>query len=86
MTEQVPTSNSSIPTIMNHPHFARGLDDARRGKPFDADLVDDYWAYDRGRLFGAIAPLAMPLRTTAGGLNLKAIQLYAAASKRGLIR
>ena len=46
---------------MRHRHFARGWADIRAGRPFDPDIDDDYWAYERGRLLGAIAPLAMEL-------------------------
>jgi hypothetical protein len=74
-------------TIMEHPHFERGLDDIRAGQPF-ADHVDDrFWAYERGRLFGAIAPPSMPLFDDTSGrwLNPKAVRLFIAATVRGLI-
>ena len=37
-------------------------------------LEDDYWAYERGRLFGAIAPLSMPL-FKGKSLNPKAVSI-----------
>jgi hypothetical protein len=69
---------------MRQPNFARGLADIRAGRPFDTHTDDDYWAYERGRLFGAIAPLSMPL-FIGKKLNPKAIALYEAASRRKLI-
>lgn len=69
---------------MKHPHFSQGLAEIRAGQPFNADVIDDYWAYERGRLFGAIAPRSMPLFID-GKLNQKAIALFDAACERKLI-
>jgi hypothetical protein len=69
---------------MRHPNFAQGLADKRAGRPFNADVVDDYWAYERGRLFGAIAPLTMPL-FVGKKINPKAIALFDRAFDRKLI-
>jgi hypothetical protein len=69
---------------MRHPHFARGLDDIRAGRAFADHVADEYWAYERGRLFGAIAPLSMPL-FIGGRLNPKAVRLFETASDRNLI-
>jgi hypothetical protein len=82
--EQVKTSPCSTEAIMRHPHFARGLDDIRAGRPFADDVDDGYWAYERGRLFGAIAPLAMKL-FVGDRLNPKAVRLFEAADERGFI-
>ena len=68
---------------MSSPGFERGLDDARKGRPFDYEYDDD-WDYERGRLFGHIAPLTMPLRI-GGKLNPKAIALFDAAINRDFI-
>ena len=76
--EQVETSTCSPTTIMLHPHFARGLDDIRAGRSFADDVHDHYWAYERGRLFGAIAPSSMPL-FDGKRLNPKAVRLFIAA-------
>jgi hypothetical protein len=84
MRKQVPTAYCSTEEVMCHPNFARGLDDIRAGRAFDADAADEYWAYERGRAFGAIAPLSMPL-FIGEWLNPKAIKLYDAACCRGLI-
>lgn len=67
---------------MRSPMFAFGLDAIRSGRPFDADIDD--WSYDRGRLFGAIAPFTMPLRIE-DKINPKAVRLYEAAAKRGYL-
>ena len=83
--EQVETARATIGAILRHPHFARGLDDIRNGRRFDADIDDDFWAYERGRLFGMIAPKSMPLYA-GKQLNSNAVRLYAAAQKRGYIR
>jgi hypothetical protein len=82
--EQVQTSTCSAESIMRHPHFERGLDDIRAGRTFADHVADEYWAYERGRLFGAIAPLSMPL-FVSGRLNPKAVRLFEAASDRRLI-
>jgi hypothetical protein len=68
---------------MRHPHFARGLSDIRAGRAF-AEVYDDYWAYERGRLFGAIAPVSMPL-FIGGRLNPKAVALFDLAWERRLV-
>ena len=72
----------SIRTIVRSEEFARGLDEARKGLPFNAD--NDEWEYERGRCFGFIAPLDMPLRL-GRALNPKALKLAAAAFARKLI-
>jgi hypothetical protein len=79
---QLPTRKVSVTRIMGVPAFAQGLSDVRSGVPFDWRI--DSWEYERGRLFGCIAPLNMPLRI-GGKLNAKAITLYSAAVDRGFI-
>ena len=70
---------------MRHPNFARGFADIRAGRPFDPDIDDDLWAYERGRLLGAIAPLSMQL-FNGKALNPKAVALFDAAHHRRLIQ
>jgi hypothetical protein len=82
--DQVRTEFVSVKTIMRKPEFARGLEDVRNGRAPDFDSDDEYWAYERGRLFGRIAPVTMPLRIQRK-LNPKAVALYRAAIKRRLI-
>jgi hypothetical protein len=82
--EQTPTTGCSIKEIMGHPHFARGLDDIRSGQPFGDHIDDAFWSYERGRQFGALAPLQMPL-FIGRKLNPKAVMLFRAAMYRGLI-
>lgn len=82
--KQVHTSCTSLTTIMRHPNFARGWADIRAGQPFNPEIDDVYWAYERGRLLGAIAPLTMELRH-GKALNPKATALFEAACNRKLI-
>jgi hypothetical protein len=67
---------------MSHPGFELGLYEVRNGKPFDTRI--DFWEYERGRLFGCIAPTDLPLKIN-GRLNPKAVALCAAALDRRLI-
>jgi hypothetical protein len=83
--EQAPTVPASVRQIMSHPAFAIGIEDIRKGKSFNPpDSHYDGWAYERGRLFGAIAPLDMPL-TIRGKINPKALRLCEAAFERRLV-
>ncbi len=70
--------------IMAHPHFERGLNDVRAGRSFNCEIGDPTWAYERGRLFGMIAPPGMPLRIK-GKLNPKAVALCDLAFNRRLV-
>ena len=79
---QVPTIRISTTAIMGSSEFELGLDDARKGVPFDWRI--DEWNYERGRLFAYIAPVNMPLRSDCR-LNQKAVALYNAARARNLI-
>ena len=81
--EQAPTRRASIHSIVADKEFARGLDEVRKGLPFNAD--NDSWEYERGRCFGFIAPLDMPLRV-GRALNPKALKLAEAAFERKLLR
>ncbi len=90
MSRETPLSQAetyaiSIYQILRHPQFVKGLRDIRRGRPFDAELGEESWFYERGRLFGCIAPLSMPLRLKDGSLNPKAVELFVGAMKQGLI-
>ncbi|WP_164937273.1 hypothetical protein [Bradyrhizobium vignae] len=80
--DQVPTVTITTVQIMSSSAFELGLSDVRRGIPFD--WRNGEWEYERGRLFGHIAPLNMPLRIGTK-LNPKAVALYDAASSRRLI-
>lgn len=85
MRSQVPTAQISAAAIMRRVNFRRGLEDARTGRAPRFDEFDDgYWAYERGRLFAHVAPAAMPL-FVEGKLNAKALALFEAAERRGLI-
>jgi hypothetical protein len=82
--QQVRTAVSYATSIMRHPHFARGLDDIHAGQRFADHVADEYCAYERGRLFGAIAPRSMPL-FIGGRINPKAVRLFETAADRKLI-
>jgi hypothetical protein len=66
--------------IMAQPTFALGVADARagRGFPNDYDLWDgnDQWGYERGRLFGVLAPRSVPVQLN-GKINPAALKLCA---------
>jgi hypothetical protein len=82
---QARTSCTTTSAIMRSAAFRRGFEQARAGEPPQFDgCCDDPWAYERGRLFAYIAPLAMPLRAD-GKLNPKAVALFDAAWDRKLI-
>jgi hypothetical protein len=80
MRDQVPTTATTAASIMRRLGFSSGLVEKRAGQPF-RECLDDDWSYERGRLFGAIAPLSMPL-FVKGRLNPKAVRLFEAASER----
>jgi hypothetical protein len=80
--EQANTRPVSIRRIVASEEFARGLDEVRAGLPFNPD--NDDWNYERGRCFGFIAPLDMPLRIGTR-LNSKALKLAQAAFSRKLL-
>jgi hypothetical protein len=85
--KQVETVPVTVKGIMSACEFARGFEDARKGRPFDWRIGTENgeaWGYERGRLFAFIAPIDMPLRI-GGLLNPKAVALCDAAFDRRLI-
>jgi hypothetical protein len=80
--KQVRTRGVSTRSIVASKEFARGLEEVRKGLPFNPD--NGSWNYERGRCFGFIAPLDMPLRI-GGKLNPKALKLADAAFDRKLL-
>ena len=82
--EQADTKGVSVYAIIGSHAFARGLDEVRKGLPFNPDIIDGDWNYERGRCFGFIAPLNMSLRI-GRKLNPKAINLAVAAFSRKLL-
>jgi len=80
--KQARTRGVSIRDIVASKEFARGLEEVRNGLPFNPD--NGSWNYERGRCFGFIAPLDMPLRI-GRKLNPKALALAEAAFKRKLL-
>ena len=83
MIKQVPTRPVSIERIVGDPLFERGFVEVRSGQPFDSRV--DSWEYERGRLFGCIAPLGMKLFIASKKLNPQAVSLFRVASERGYI-
>ena len=77
--KQADTRGVSLRSIVASREFARGLDEVRKGLPFNPD--NDRWNYERGRAFGFIAPLDMPLRI-GNALNPKALKLARGAFSR----
>jgi hypothetical protein len=80
--EQASTRGVPITRIVGSRDFARGFEETRHGKPFNPDY--ESWNYERGRCFGFIAPLKMPLRVGTK-LNPKALKLAKAAFMRRLL-
>ena len=80
--KQAHTRIVSIRSIVANREFARGLNEVRNGLPFNPN--NDDWEYERGRSFGLIAPLDMPLRIGTR-LNPKALKLAEAAFSRKLL-
>jgi len=80
--KQARTRSVSLHDIIASREFARGLEEVRTGLPFNPD--NDEWNYERGRAFGHIAPLSMPLRI-GRALNPKALALAEAAFERKLL-
>jgi hypothetical protein len=80
--KQARTHRVSTHSIVASKEFARGLEEVRAGLPFNADNGD--WNYERGRCFGFIAPLDLPLRV-GRRLNPQALKLAVAAFKRKLL-
>ena len=80
--KQARTHAVSIRGIVASSEFARGLEEVRNNLPFNPDNGD--WNYERGRAFGFIAPLDMPLRK-GRALNPKAVKLADAAFDRNLL-
>jgi hypothetical protein len=69
---QADTCRVSTRTIVASKAFARGLAEVRKNLPFNPN--DNSWDYERGRCFGFIAPLSMPLRI-GRALNPRALKL-----------
>ena len=82
LCKQAHTRRVSVRSIVASREFARGLDEVRNDLPFNAD--NDNWDYERGRYFGFIAPLDMPLRIGTR-LNPKALKLAEVAFSRKLL-
>lgn len=80
--KQASTRPISTRDIVASREFARGFNEVRKGLPFNPD--NDDWNYERGRCFGFIAPLDMPLRI-GRTLNPSALKLAEKAFSRRLL-
>jgi hypothetical protein len=96
--QQIVTRPVTIEWIMGDPGFALGFVHSRTGKKFDCwfgvkpfmgngdrTIVSRAWGYERGRLFGYLAPRNMPLRLANGKLNPEAVKLCNRAFDLGYI-
>jgi hypothetical protein len=86
---QVDIRRCTTTTVMRSPAFAAGVHDVRHGLPprfdtFNAFDGDSLWAYERGRLWASVAPIAMNV-TVRGQLNYKAVALFDLAWRKGYI-
>jgi hypothetical protein len=77
--DQVPTTLTTVASIMAQPTFALGVADARAGLRYrrDYDLWDTngQWGYERGRQWAVAAPRHIPLKR-GGAINPDAVVLY----------
>ena len=73
VAEQADTELVSVPTIMRHPSFRRGVEEYRARKRPNFECDD--WAYEHGRQFAAIAPRNLKLFTANGALNRVAVAI-----------
>ena len=80
--KQARTVSATLRSIVASKAFARGLEEVRKRLPFNPDV--DSWDYERGRCFGFIAPLDLPLRI-GRALNPKALELAEIAFSRKLL-
>jgi hypothetical protein len=80
MREQVPTQSATLKWIMSSRKFLLGVEDVRAGRGYHPDYdcwpdVDDQWNYERGRMWGALAPRDVPVKF-GSKVNPKAIRLF----------
>jgi hypothetical protein len=78
MSEQIKTVPVTWKEIMRKPEFAMGVADMRACKRYRHDYdcwdTNTQWNYERGRLFGRLAPRDMTLKS-GRQINPKAIRL-----------
>jgi hypothetical protein len=84
--DQVKWQPTTVRAIMNAPEFELGVLHVRMGKAFNwkvgGGLAGKAWDYERGRIFGHLAPRNMPLKID-GKLNPKALALFEGCYRRG---
>jgi hypothetical protein len=83
--KQAETSPITLKQILGSRAFADGVRDVREGRPtqFDGKYANN-WEYERGRQWGAAAPMGMPLRV-GRKLNPAALKILADGFNRGEI-
>jgi hypothetical protein len=93
--QQTKTRPTTTVRIMSSREFAIGFAHARAGKAFDWKVGSDgkdsdrsaagrAWDYERGRIFGRLAPRSMRL-TINGQLNPAAVALFDDCYRRGYV-
>jgi len=93
--KQCRTFPTTIRKIMSSPEFMIGFAHVRAGKRFDCwiglkptvkndrrSVAGRAWDYERGRIFGCLAPRSMTL-TINGRLNPAAVALFDDCYRRG---
>jgi hypothetical protein len=93
--DQIKTYPTTTEEIMESDEFALGVIHVRTGKALDWKIGSRYggeagkashagraWDYERGRMFGRLAPRTMPLRIN-GRLNPDAVDFFDACYRQG---
>jgi hypothetical protein len=67
MRDQIPTRAVTLRWIMRQPTFALGVADARAARPLRENVdwdTDAAWNYERGRVFGTLAPRSIVFKVS----------------------
>jgi hypothetical protein len=76
---QVPTTPTSIVSVMSSPYFALGVADQRAGRAYRSAYatwrINDQWNYERGRAWAISAPRSVELHRN-GKLSPTAIKWF----------
>jgi hypothetical protein len=74
VAEQAERIPISIASVLRSADFQRGVAEYRARKKPDFENTSDQ--YELGRQFAAIAPRDLPITTSSGRLNTKAVTIY----------